>query len=306
MKEQIIQLFSEQYNVPFGAFEKTFNNFYEHPFQASKCIRLVAIRDKEVLGFQSFFYWPCSFKGKQYQVFQSGNSLVSPAARGKGVFGRLLAYVFENKDKLKYDLLIGFPVEMSFGSFMRKNWEHPFDLRWYVKIGSPIRSLLGNPEKAMAKRFSSKPSRFIDSSSERFQVDYSEPFFNYRDAYSDGSYFFFEFEADGKSALFVLKIQTRKKVIRECIIGKVIADSYEETFLQSAFRALIKEIRKSGAATLISIAFNPLDKQLKSATEKLGFRKLERIIRFIYYGDLPNELKAYDQWAMFRADIDTW
>ena len=93
MLDQITELFSNQYSVNQADFATKFRSFYEHPFQESKAIRVVAVSGDKVAGFQSFFYWPVALNGHTLNVWQSGNSLVSPLFRGKGVFGKLLNYL---------------------------------------------------------------------------------------------------------------------------------------------------------------------------------------------------------------------
>src|SRR5687768_7265779 len=90
MKSQVAELFSRQYGIERQAFTQLMDNFYDHPFQAKKSIRIVAKEGDTIVGFQSFFYWPYDYQGRTYNSFQSGNSLVHPDHRGKGIFQKLL------------------------------------------------------------------------------------------------------------------------------------------------------------------------------------------------------------------------
>jgi hypothetical protein len=138
MKPQVVKLFSIQYGRPEEEVSSTMEAFYNHAFQQTKCIRLVALEGDCVCGFQSLFYWPYQKNGKTYNSYQSGNSLVDPAYRGKGNFQKLLSYIDDNSSNLNIDFLMGFPVEMSFGSFMKKKWSNPFNLTWHICFLNPF------------------------------------------------------------------------------------------------------------------------------------------------------------------------
>jgi GNAT superfamily N-acetyltransferase len=143
MKQQVHQLFSKQYGRTDDEVAMTMEQFYEHPFQKDKCIRLVAMDGDKVAGFQSLFFWPYQKNGKLYHSFQSGNSLVHPDYRGKGVFQQLLRYLDDYNKNLNIDFLMGFPVQMSYGSFMKCNWDNPLNLVWYIRFLNPFAFLSG-------------------------------------------------------------------------------------------------------------------------------------------------------------------
>ena len=50
--------------------------------------------------------------------------------KAAGIFARLLGYLDEHGAEHRVDFLMGFPVEMSFGSFLRNGWDNPTDLSW--------------------------------------------------------------------------------------------------------------------------------------------------------------------------------
>ncbi|MFZ4785018.1 MAG: hypothetical protein ACOYLH_06025, partial [Flavobacteriales bacterium] len=144
MRPQVISLFVAEYGVEYDSFEKLFMQFYEAPYQQGRSIRIVTVEGENVGGFQSFFYWPLFQNGRTIHALQSGNSLVHPDFRGKGLFAKMLDYIHQPENNIDFDVLIGFPVEASYNSFIRKNWENPFDLNWYVKPLNPILSLFTN------------------------------------------------------------------------------------------------------------------------------------------------------------------
>ena len=118
MQDQVTQLFSAEYGVSQSEFTDTFVSFYEHPFQGRNAIRVVALEGEQVVGFQSFFFWPYRFEGRSMRSFQSGNSLVHPDYRGRGIFQSLLNFIYDQARELDIDFLMGFPVEASHRSFL--------------------------------------------------------------------------------------------------------------------------------------------------------------------------------------------
>ena len=113
MKSQIITLFENEYSIDKNDFDNLLTKLYEHPIQLNKCIQLVALDDDLVVGFQSFFYWPYTRNNKCYKSLQSGNSIIHPNYRGKGIFRKLINHIFEQQIPINADFFIGFPVEAS-------------------------------------------------------------------------------------------------------------------------------------------------------------------------------------------------
>ena len=134
MKDQVVDLFVEEYKVTKDYFSAFFDQFYDAPFQKKNSIRLVALEDKKVIGFQSFFYWPFIKNNIKYKSLQSGNSLIHKDHRGKGIFSKLLNFIDENKAELKIDFLIGFPIDASFNSLFRKKLNIRSSIKFFLNI----------------------------------------------------------------------------------------------------------------------------------------------------------------------------
>ena len=138
IKREVAEMFNIQYRFENNEFTDTFDKLYDHNFQKDKCYRVVALNNKKVVGFQSFFYWPYKYNSNVYDSYQSGNSIVHASKRGLGIFGKLLGYAHENKTKLGIDFFIGFPVKESYNSFIKKEWKNLFNLTWYLKPSSKL------------------------------------------------------------------------------------------------------------------------------------------------------------------------
>jgi GNAT superfamily N-acetyltransferase len=106
MLPQVIDLFVAEYASDREEEKRAFLEFYEHPFQRAHGIRLVALDSERVCGFQSFFYWPYMYRGRELRTFQSGRSLISPDYRGRRIFARLLNFLAESEDRPEIDCLM--------------------------------------------------------------------------------------------------------------------------------------------------------------------------------------------------------
>lgn len=309
MRLQVLAMFREEYGADEKSFERFFNHLYEHPFQKEKCIRLAAVEGEKVAGFQSFFYWPYTFNGKMLYTLQSGNTLVHKDFRGKGLFQKLINYVFENDNSVKADFMMGFPVVASFKGFIKNKWLNVLNLKWYVRIMNPV--AIAFPI-GLNKRFVHKfqPSQ---NTAEKFKLSESKEFVDWKEGLKNTNhkYYFYTAEVnDGKKITFELRTQVRKKVIKELIIGKVFFEQGTEQYLEIGIKKLLRDVRKSLSVTMISIAINEDCKlpDYAESVKKCGFKKIENEIHFIVRPvrkDSEQETTAA-LWDIGRADIDTW
>lgn len=306
MRPQVVELFNLEYGTPMDEFNLLFGLFYEHPFQKEHCIRIVAVEGGKVAGFQSFFYWPIMHNGALIRSYQSGNSLVHKDFRGQGLFAKMLNFIHQEDSGFNCELLIGFPVEASYNSFIRNKWLNPFNLEWYVKPLNPLRSVFSNPEKQLRKLLGTHLQQDFTIRDNITFVAQTSPFDAYRFSYEKGDFYRFSWKENGMEAFFEMKAQRRKGIIKELVIGKFLTTEQSDEFVLSAFRALIKLVRRSSNFTMISCAVNPQVHTLTKALTNAGFRKLDRKIYFIAKGPLAENITDWSKWWIFRSDIDTW
>lgn len=309
MKPQIAELFSKQYGIDHKKFAALMDDFYDHPFQKNKCIRIVALEDNLVIGFQSFFYWPYQFNNIVYNSYQSGNSLVHPDYRGKGIFQKLLNYLDLNKEELNIDFLIGFPVEASFNSFIKNKWLNPFNLDWYIKLINPF-AFAFSPEK-IQNNFANKATEIKEGNlPNQFRLLSTTDFVNWRTNYSkENKYLFYIFNENGNEICFHLKFNKRNKWLNELIIGDIKTNCYDKQFLNKAFKKLSITALKSKSITAITFATNVKKEAdpLLMTLKKHNFFKLKKSIYFIIkpFKEIENVSNS-ENWTLFRSDIDTW
>jgi hypothetical protein len=299
MKSSVLKLFRNQYNLDENQFENKFEKLYDDEFQKKKCIRIVALNNKEIIGFQSYFYWPYKNGEIKYNSFQSGNSIVSKLYRGKGVFGLMLEKIDEIITERKIDFLIGFPVKESIGSFKRKKWINNINLSWYVKPISYNPLIFCKKTKIKLKKdklyFNFKMKNYV-------ALENNQTFNNYRNKFSGEKLYFQYYEKNSKIE-FCYKLLIRKKIIKELIIGSIEFDDFNEDIMKNAFEDFIKIIKKYKIANFISIAISNNTKIFDKIIKKQGFKSIKKKIYFIYKG---NEKVNLNNILLFRSDIDTW
>jgi GNAT superfamily N-acetyltransferase len=308
MKPQVVQLFCTQYGTNKTEQENLMENFYEHPFQKNKCIRIVALDGDKVIGFQSLFYWPYEKGGKVFNSYQSGNSLVHADYRGKGIFQKLLNYLDEYNKELKIDFLMGFPVQQSYGSFMKNKWSNPLNLQWYISIINPLAFIF--PVNIALLHFDKMPIRITQTlSSDTFRLVYNKHFETWRSSFSDTSkYCFFNYSENGNQITFSLKINRRNKWINELIIGDIRSSTNDISFIKKAVSKLKRKAFSCFSVSVIMVAVNdhalvPINRILSSK----NFFKIRKTIYFITKAFI-NDAAINDpkKWELYRSDIDTW
>jgi GNAT superfamily N-acetyltransferase len=308
MKPQVADLFEKEYAINKSAFEIFFSKFYEHEYQKNKSILIVALDRDKVIGFQSFFYWPYTFGGKEFSSYQSGNSLVHPDYRGKGLFKLMLNFIYKDDRKSEIDFLMGFPVETSYPSFIKHGWLNILNLRWSIKLINPFAFLfnINNIEKKFLRinpKTKSKVSEFIKLSD-------NNNYTKWRENYSSDKIFYYAIKEDEHELCFHLKYNKRSKFINELIIGNILSTNYNKEFLSLCFKKLIKDVQKSLSVSILSIAINERlkDKGLLQVLNKNHFRFINKYIYFIIkpMNETSLSIANAENWILLRGDIDTW
>ena len=297
--EAVIRLFVEEYRVDFESYRQSFIRFFDHPFQKNKCIRIIALNEEgEIMGFQSFFYWPYTRNNKLYKVYQSGSSIVSKKARGKGVFQKMLDHVNTVMEKYGIDFFVGFPVEASYKSFMSNGWDNPFDLHWYMKIRNPLGFLFSWAYASHNRLSVSGPF-----ASEAFRMENSREFLDWRQNFQKDKYRIFSFR-DGSGALEINhKVNKRKKIFNELIVGEVLTNSSDGKFITAAFKKYRRWLFFQLDISLVSFCTNNENESISKKIIDCGLKRIDRKIFFIT--KFANHRNTED-WLLYRSDIDTW
>lgn len=304
MKEQVFDLFLKQYPEQINTFPRFFENLYDSQFYKNDSIRVVALIDKTVIGFQSFFKWPYYYKGKEFNSFQSGNSLVSPDHRGKGIFQKLLSHIYEIASNQNVDFLIGFPVSMSLPSFKKNGWTHLMDLQWQMKIIHPIPML----KKAdfRNKKISAviPPELNTIHQKDVICLTNNTDWLKWKASLSPSTKYYY---MAPYGTIFQLKINRRLQYFNEVIIGDI--STHNSAKITEDMKSLVKIVRNEMNCNFLSLAQNE-NSNLSSIldSKSIGFKKVNKQIHFIVkpISTVQDEIMDVRNWQIFRGDLDTW
>jgi len=304
MKDQVFDLFFKQYPEQRNTFPRFFENLYENESYKNDSIRVVAVIDETIIGFQSFFRWPYTYNGKEYNSFQSGNSIVSIDHRGKGIFQKLLSHIYEIAAQQKVDFLVGFPVSMSLPSFKKNGWTHLFDLQWYMKIVHPIPMLKKNGFRNKKTFLTIPKSNFSTNINDGFSLSRQIDWRGWKNSLSSNNKYFFEGDFGNQ---FELKINRRLNCLNEVIIGDIQIMRPNE--IQRDFKSLVNAIKKELDCNIISFAQNSTNRlNERIDLKQVGFKSLNKQIHFIVkpISQEGDEIFEASNWQIFRGDLDTW
>ena len=312
MFEEVKNLFIAEYGVEhIGKNGEFFELFYNSDFQSDKAIAIVALHDGKVCAFQAFFYWPYIFEGRKLNTFQSGNSLVHPSYRGKGLFSLMLKHIELLAVKRGVDFLIGFPVQMSYGSFLRAGWINSFDLIWRIKLIN-LHSIFNSKLIDLSYFELLDENKLLDdaTSKDTFRLDSSIEFVTWRNSlrsYRKNRVYTYVYSINDNKVQFELKPNYRGR-IKEIVIGNVSSNCRDPVIIRNAFNELVKIIRLSNV-TILSICINDFsnDNLIKSIIDSMAFLGIKKKIHFII--NRLNCIEEFDNpkfWKIFRSDVDTW
>lgn len=289
-------LFAAEYGRPQLAEAARLTAVFESSAQ-QRAVRVVALRSKAIVGFQSYLDWPVRIAGSLSETtptFQSGNSIVSSDARGEGIFGKLLRF---DCDELAKSTKIGFPVAASFPGFIRAGWTNPFDLTWWA-----LPSLKPIAHNRQAESYGTPQGILSFEGSEHFRA--------WRRDCRLGMPNSIDLPINGGSGYAEVRIEHRtipyiRKSIRVGVVGAIRADSTGATTNSSGLEEAVRFLRAQKTA-MVTIAVNSLSREQANICRSVGFKETGRRIRFIAkdYGHLLG--LGWDRWNVFRGDIDTW
>ncbi len=97
--------------------EKWKNKYYNNP--AGKSYVFGAFVDDRLVGINSFMQIDFVYKGITIKTVESGDSIVDPEYRRKGIFSQIIKYAENYLRNAGYDLIIGFPNNQSYPGFIK-------------------------------------------------------------------------------------------------------------------------------------------------------------------------------------------
>lgn len=97
-------------------------------------IYLVLNEKRKVIGANSFFATKLVYKGKEYLVVQSGDTMVLEEYRGKGLFKKIINFAMEDLKNSGCDAIFGFANSNSYPGFMKLGFESLYKINLFVKV----------------------------------------------------------------------------------------------------------------------------------------------------------------------------
>jgi hypothetical protein len=225
-------------------------------------VNLVGLAGERVVAMQAFTPWPYCRAGQTYSSFQSGNSLVHPDFRGRGIFQRMLEEGNKIASAKGIDFFMGFPGQESYGAFIRDKWTDLGRLRLWTRSVHP------------AEAFRQRRQRYVPNHSldiaqplnveslmtgtpdvgRGFRLSPERHFLAWRySSERNENYRYFRYARLGQEASFVLRLN-RSRGVREVWIGQIRKHACSTLFLAAALRALSREVKRDTCVAALSLA----------------------------------------------------
>ena len=310
-REGVVELLRREYGGDIESHTRRLEGLFDHRFHRHDAIRIVALDGRRVVGFQSLFVWPIRRGEQRYKSLQQGNSIVSADRRGQGLFGRILRYQDTLMGNRDIDFLIGFPVDIALGSYVRNGWKHALDLCWYARPLGTFAALKKVDLDEVRLKFDSSPQPISQYQSDSVFALSDEPaFLEWREQLrSPKAHFFFHHVFRGHQIRFDLRLEERGR-FKVLVIGGIARESGDRLLLDEGLKALIKAARAHAFIFLLVIALNErcLQTELKQVLRRRLFFRLRPRIHFIVKNIGLADRSLYDptRWELFRGDVDTW
>lgn len=308
-REQVMALICKEYNRNINDYSKFYEKFYENEYQKD-AIKVVAIEKESgaAVGFFALFVWPYFLNEKKLYSLKGVNAIVNPDYRGHGIFNKILTTIDSELKKQHVDFLIATPLDAAFYGFLKNGWKHLVDLDWNIKLMNPFAFLTPlNTNKIKSVLNEEKTHSLNVQNNNKFQLSDEEEFLSWRKYFYKVKKYYSSYTKGDKTIQFGLKLNIRKKIIRELIIGEVSTNSDDPEFINEGFLTLLKNIKKLHSITIVSIAINPTDKRIVDNLTQIGFKKIKNKIHIVVKDLSGNDmLMNPENWHLFRGDLDSW
>lgn len=276
-------------------------------------IALVGLSGRnKVIAFQSYLYWPYKKGETQFNVYQSGGSLVHPSFRGQKIFQNLLSIGSMIALQKKADFLTGFPIPISYGALIKDGWIKVGHLRWWTKILRPIRLIrekygnnICNERNYDGMHIDIRKIIYysgIDVSIMRMAN--SEDFLEWRYNQKINDYWYYEHHSAG--CMFLYKLSCVHGY-SEIVIGDTFIRNNEKDIFANTLKNFLNKKNKSIAnISAVSFAsFNPSPLKMRGLLLN-GFIPHKLTAPLLIKPISKNIKVNKSEWDVSLCDIDTW
>ncbi|OFY95581.1 MAG: hypothetical protein A3K10_07895 [Bacteroidetes bacterium RIFCSPLOWO2_12_FULL_31_6] len=227
--------------------------------------------------------------------------------RGKGIFFKMVSFLNEKYKEKNVELLLGFPVTAAYNTYIRNGWENLFNLQWFVKINFLLSPLFPINLNKLSSKFSESKKTNLKNYTNQIYLSDSDSFVAWRKQFMRNTIYYYSYETNDNIVQFGFKLNIRKKIIRELIIGEISASVYDENLFLFAFKDFLNQLKALKFITIISTAINTEDTILLNTIKKMEFRLINKKIFFVARNFSDNsELQNKLNWSPLRGDLDTW
>lgn len=256
-----------------------FTHRFASPFSRNRgAIVLVGLSGERVVAMQTYTPWPYRVGGQSFRSLQSGATLVHLDFRGRKLFQRMLAEGTRIATDQGDDFFMGFPVQMSYGGFIKDNWSDMGRLRWWTKPLRPVRLVT----QRLKRQFSSGPLTIGEvvtpealrshlATRDGFTLSNEDDFLQWRYGNSEsGKYRLIRYSKGDKQVGFVVKAN-QSHGFHELLVGEIRSNEWSSVFLAKGLADLCREARLNPEIAGISLAVLSPQQPLQTALLLNGF-----------------------------------
>jgi len=139
-------------------------------------------------------------------------------------------------------------------------------------------------------------------------MENSAQFVAWRASFSIEKKHYFNYSEQDMKISFQVKLQRRKRVLKELVVGYIFSNSEDAAFVERGFKAFFKHTKKIHFISLISVATNYANQGIYTKLIDKYFRKISNKIYFAVkpLTDHGSNFLEAKNWFLMRADIDTY
>jgi len=308
------ELQAGQYKVDPAKAEARLRTWFDSDFAHRQgSIALAGISGDRVIAMQTYSAWPYVRNGRSYRSLQSGATLVHPDFRGRKIFQRLLREGNRLATANGHDFLVGFPVPMSLGGFVKDGWTNHGPLRWWTRALRPLAllqrkaptSTLELP-RCPGETFYPESVAPTEGRGGMFSLTDEPDFFQWRYSHRAEDFRYFRHSRGTHSVHMILKPSTQHG-FKEILIGKVRSRRGSSAFVGQALLRLGWTAYRNGAAAISTALLNPEPTTL-AALILAGFLPGKATAPLIVkpLHEMPDVTNKKFWRGTCLEDIDTW
>jgi len=230
-KEEINQCIELLQNIFPDYNEKTFNWRNGSKNKLTPII-ICAKKNSKIISFTSWIPWEFNYNNKKYIGYQAGDSATDANFRGRGILKNILKYGELLAQKRKIDFFIGFPSQMSYGTYYREKYI-PVSINYYqVRLLNPLRKI----ENDIKINHDFYNDAFLYQA-DKITPSFNENYYNWRYTDNPKDYKTIQYIENNNKAVFIIRIR-KWKGVNEAILLDCQFTTYNDAFIENSIKFL--------------------------------------------------------------------